>query len=139
MSKTTTETASLMDDYTALWNGDFSQLDAAAEGVTVYHEAARGGVVHGREALEAFVREFHSAFPDFHLAVDDWISSDEVVMKEWTMTGTHEGEFNGISPTGREIESTGMAKVLIADGRVKEDRLYYNPQLMVEQLGLTEE
>lgn len=128
-----------MNDYTALWNGDFSQLDVAAEDVTIYHDAAPEGVIHGREALEAFVHEFHSAFPDFHIAVDDWISSDEVVMKEWTMTGTHEGEFNGISPTGREIESTGMAKVLIADGRVEEDRLYYNPQLLVEQLGITEE
>lgn len=62
-------------------------------------------------------------------------SDDGVAVKEWTMTGTHEGEFNGIPPTGREIESEGMAKVLVDDGRVPEDRLYYNPQLLAEQLG----
>lgn len=136
---TTTEIASLMSEYTALWNGDFSQLDTVAESVAVYHHAAPDGVVHGREAVEGFIREFHTAFPDFHIAVDDWISSDGVVMKEWTLTGTHEGEFNGIPPTGRVIESTGMAKILVADGKVEEDRLYYNPQLMAEQLGVTED
>lgn len=140
MAKTTpSDVASLMNDYTVLWNGDFSKLDRVAESVSVYHHAAPDGVIHGREALEGFVSEFHTAFPDFHLTVDDWIHSDSVVMKEWTMTGTHEGEFNGIPPTGREIESTGMAKILITDSKVQEDRLYYNPQVMVEQLGLTEE
>lgn len=129
---------SLMSDYTDLWNGDFSKLDVVDESVAVYHDAAPDGVVHGREALESFVRAFHAASPDFRLVVDDWISDDGVAMKEWTMTGTHEGEFNGIPPTGREIESRGMAKVIVDDGRVKEDRLYYNPQLMAEQLGRPE-
>jgi predicted ester cyclase len=60
-------------------------------------------------------------------------------MKEWTATGTHEGEFDGVPPTGREIEISGMAKDLIADGEVLEGRLYYDPAEMAEQLGLTGE
>lgn len=140
MTETSTpETDVLMKDYTELWNGNFSKLDVVAETVAVYHHAAPEGVVRGREALEAFIREFHSAFPDFHITVDDWMSNDGVAMKEWAVTGTHEGEFNGVPPTGNEIETTGMAKILIADGQVQEDRLYYNPQLMVEQLGVTDE
>lgn len=140
MAKTSaTKIESLMSDYTELWNGDFSKLDVVAESVDIYHHAAPDGVIHGRESLKGFIHEFHSAFPDFHIAVDDWISSDEVVMKEWTMTGTHEGEFNDIPPTGREIESMGMAKILVADGKVQEDRLFYNPQVMFEQLGLKED
>jgi steroid delta-isomerase-like uncharacterized protein len=134
----TTDQERVMSDYTALWNGDFSKLDVVAESVEVHHHAAPGGVVRGREALEAFIREFHSAFPDFRITVDDWIGGDGVAMKEWTMTGTHEGRFNDIPPTGREIESRGMARVVIAEGRVQEDRLYYNPQLMAEQLGIAE-
>lgn len=127
---------SLMSDYTAFWNGDFSNRDVVGESVIVYHEAAPEGVVEGRESVEAFIREFHSAFPDFEIVVDDWLHSDGVAMKEWTMTGTHEGEFNGVTPTGREIKSRGMAKLLIEDGMVQEDRLYYNPQVMIGQLGL---
>ena len=111
----TADVESLMGDYTDLWNGDFSKLDVVAESVAVYHEAAPDGVVHGRDALESFIRAFHSAFPDFELSFDDWINTDGVAMKEWTMTGTHDGEFNGIPPTGQEIESRGMAKVLLDD------------------------
>jgi len=139
MSKSSATVESLMDDYTDLWNGDFSNLDVVAEGVYVYHDAAPEGVVHGRDALESFIREFHAAFPDFEIVVDDWIGRGDLAMKEWTMTGTHEGEFNGIPPTGREIESKGMATVVFADGRVQEDRLFYNPQIMAEQLGLPED
>jgi len=29
-----------MSDYTALWNGDFSRLDAVAESATVHHPLA---------------------------------------------------------------------------------------------------
>lgn len=135
----TTDYESLMSDYTALWNGDFSKLAVVAESVAVYHPFAPDGTVHGRESLEAFIREFHSGFPDFQITVDDWLREDGLIMKEWTVTGTHEGKFNDIPPTGREIETTGMAKILVADGKVQEDRLHYNPQLTVEQLGLTDE
>lgn len=140
MAKTdVTRQKQVMNDYTALWNGDFSKLDVVAESVEIHHHAAPGGLVRGREALEAFIREFHSAFPDFHIAVDDWLGGDGVAMKEWTMTGTHEGRLRDIPPTGREVESRGMAKIVIADGKVQADRLYYNPQLMMEQLGVAEE
>ena len=132
----TTELEQTMSDYTELWNGDFSKLDVVGESVEVHHPAAPEGVVHGRDALEAFIRELHSAFPDFQIVVDNWLSSGGVAMKEWTMTGTHEGRFNELPPTGREIESRGMAKVVIDGGKVQEDRLYYNPQLMAEQLGV---
>lgn len=128
----------LMDDYTALWNGDFTKLDAVADSVAIYHPSAPDGEIHGREALEAFIREYHSAYPDFHIEVHDWIARGEVIMKEYTMTGTHEGEFDGLPPTGREVESTGMAKITVDDGEVREDRLYFNQLEALEQLGLAE-
>jgi len=139
MTETSTpDIEQVMTEYTDLWNGDFSKLDVVAESVAVYHDAAPSGVVHGRDALDTFIRQFHDAFPDFRLAVDDWMHTDGVAMKEWTMTGTHEGQFAGVQPTGREVESSGMAKVVIEGGKVQVDRLYYNPQLMAEQLASDE-
>jgi steroid delta-isomerase-like uncharacterized protein len=132
-----TEHEQLMSDYTELWNGDFSKLEVVADSVDIYHPSAPDGELHGREALESFIREYHSGFPDFHIEVHDWISQDEVIMKEYTMTGTHEGEFNGAPPTGREIKSTGMAKIIVVDGKVQEDQLYFNQLEALEQLGLT--
>lgn len=129
----------LMRDYTALWNGDFSKLDAVAGSVTVHHPSAPDGVVHGREALEAFVREFHSGYPDFHVTVHDWLAPGEVVMKEDTTTGTHEGAVRGVPPTGREVEHRETARVRVADGRVREVRLHFDRLAVLERLGLAAE
>lgn len=129
----------LMTDYTALWNGDLSNLEVVAESITVYHPSAPEGGIHGREAVEAFIREYHTAFPDFEITVHDWLARDEVIMKEYTMSGTHRGEFKGVSPTGREVESTGMARILVDDGKVQEDRLYFDRMDALQQLGLLEE
>jgi predicted ester cyclase len=60
-------------------------------------------------------------------------------MKEWTVTATHDGEYSGIPPTNREVEISGMAKILTENGKVVEDRLYYDLQEVFDQLGLTEE
>lgn len=38
---------------------------------------------------------------------------DGIAMDEWTMTGTDQGELNG------------MSKTLIEDGQVVDDRIYY--------------
>jgi len=133
----TTDHESLMHEYTGLWNGDFSNLDVVAESVDVSVPSLSDGEIHGRDAFEAYLRELRTGFPDWHVTMDDTLAGDGVVMKEWTVTATHEGEYNGIPPTERTIEISGMAKILITNGRVQEDRLYYDFHEVIEQLGLT--
>lgn len=139
MAEATPEVEQLMNDYLDVWNGNFSKLEVVAESVSLYDPAAPEGEIHGRDALEAFVREVRTGFPDMNFTIDDRIASDEVVMYEWTGTGTHDGEFDDIPPTGRELELTGMSKTVIADGKVQEDRIYFDLQELFEQLGLTDE
>ena len=52
-------------------------------------------------------------------------------MMEWTMTGTHEGEYDGIPPTGEEMAVGGMSTVVVEDGQVQADRLYFDTQEML--------
>lgn len=130
----------LLDEYVTIWNeAEYSKLpDVVAESVTVSDPGAPEGEVHGRDSLEAYLRELRTGFPDFTVTIDDMLASDEVIMAEWTVSGTHEGEFNDIPPTERELELTGMDKILVADGKVQEHRIHYNLQEMFEQLGLSE-
>jgi steroid delta-isomerase-like uncharacterized protein len=125
-------------DYVDLWQGDFTKLDVLAESIDLYDPGVPGGELHGRDAFESFLRELRAGFPDFAVHVEDVLAGDGVVMWESTVTGTHEGEFYGIPPTGREMTVIGMSKTLIADGRVQEDRIYYDSREMSEQLGHTE-
>jgi steroid delta-isomerase-like uncharacterized protein len=127
----------IIEEYEALWNGDISKIDVIAESASLYDPAAPEGAVHGRDAVEAHLRETFRGFPDFTLETHDLLVRDEVVMFDWTASGTFEGEFNGVPPTGRSFTISGMAKTTVGDERVKEDRLYYNESEMLAQLGMT--
>jgi steroid delta-isomerase-like uncharacterized protein len=123
-------------EYRELWNGNFSKLDVVAESVDVSVPSMSDGEMYGRDESEAYLRELRAGSPDWHVTVNDVLASDELVMKEWTVTATHEGEYNGMPPTNREIEISGMAKIRTEDGKVQEDRLYYDLRALFEQLGL---
>jgi len=76
---------------------------------------------------------------DFTVTVESGLADGEVTMQEWTMVGTHEGEFNGLTPTGRVIEMNTMSKTRIADGRIQEVREYYDSRSPMTQLGVTDD
>ena len=126
----------LMDDYFALRHGDQSKLDVLSESFTFVHPF---GEIHGSDELLAMQRENEAAMTDLAFEVDDMLVDDDVVMWEWTMTGTHEGEWQGIPPTGREITIRGMSKTVIEDGQVQENRAYFDSEEFLAQLGITDE
>lgn len=135
MAQDTNEIDAVMSEYDALWNGDFSKTDSRAPSVTVYSPTA--GKVQGREDVEQLIRDMHAAFPNLQVTATDLLTGEDMLMGEWTMSGTHEGEFMGTPATGREVEVRGMSKILIEDGQVTEERVYSDPQEMMEQLGIT--
>jgi predicted ester cyclase len=52
--------------------------------------------------------------------VNDIIAEDDKVLVRWTWQCTHQGDFNGIAPTGKEIAVTGMALYRLARGKCVE-------------------
>ncbi len=90
----------------------------------------------GREEFKAMVLSFRSAFPDFHLEVSEMFGAGDRVVTRFTMRGTHEGEFMGITPTGRAVEFGGIAIDVMRgeqriDGWAQLDRLTLMTQLGV--------
>lgn len=53
------------------------------------------------------------------------------------MVGTHEGEADGVPPTGRKIELHTITTV-ISDGEIQEVREYFEPQGRPSQLEAVE-
>jgi predicted ester cyclase len=64
--------------------------------------------------------EFRSAFPDFHMKIEDLIAEGDKVIARLTESGTHLGEFMGIAPTGKHVEFTEIGILRIADSKVIE-------------------
>lgn len=52
-------------------------------------------------------------------------------------TAAFDEESYGAPPTGRAMAVTGMAKSIVGDGMVQEDRPYYDQEEMLARLGLT--
>ena len=139
MAQATTDAEQIATDYVKLWNErEFERIpELVAE--SFVHVDPDGSEVHGRDGMEEYIRGILAGFPDLHVSVTDMMSSGNTVMYEATLTMTHEGEFEGIPPTGRELELREMATIEVADGRVEAHRVYFDNQETLRQLGLVEE
>ncbi|HUG17039.1 MAG TPA: ester cyclase [Thermomicrobiales bacterium] len=61
-----------------------------------------------------------AAFPDTHFTIDDMLAEDDRVATRVTWRATHEGEFAGIAPTGRQIEMSAMFIHRMGNGKAIE-------------------
>jgi serine phosphatase RsbU (regulator of sigma subunit) len=88
----------------------------------------------GPEDVKRFVSEFRSAFPDFRISIDDQIAEGDKVMVHATIRGTHEGEFRGMSPTGKRIEERGFSVFRFSlEGKVVESWDSYDQLSLMRQ------
>jgi C-1 hydroxylase len=77
----------------------------------------------GREGLKQLIAMGINAFPDWHETVEDIIAERDKVWVLLSYTGTHKGEFMGLSPTGRKTTSKAVDIYRIVDGKLAE---YWN-------------
>lgn len=63
-----------------------------------------------------FFEKFFVAFPDLVSNEDAILSGGDRVAIQWTMTGTHTGDFYGLPPTDREFTVSGMDVLRVEDG-----------------------
>jgi predicted ester cyclase len=75
----------------------------------ISHQPDGSVLERGPEDVKRFVGEFRSAFPDLRLIIEEQIAEGDKVVSRGTIRGTHEGEFRGMAPTGKEMEIPGMA------------------------------
>ena len=60
---------------------------------------------------------YFTSFPDLHISLDELIEEGDAVFVRSTMTGTHDGEYKGIPPTGRHVAAEAAEVFRIADGK----------------------
>jgi len=90
----------------------------------------------GLGGLKHALKRFWVAFPDFHLSIEDLIAEGDRVVTKKTMTGTHTGEFNGITPTGRRVELQYVDILRLRDGQITEHWLSMDQLSFMQQLGV---
>lgn len=86
--------------------------------------------VDGPEEMEAFIRQIHAAYPDFHVVKDESLYGDDVSFLQWTVTGTATSE-NG---TKAKVELPGITMFRYADGMITREIVQFDAADMMRQL-----
>ncbi len=78
------------------------------------------GVPPTVEGTKMFFGMFHKAFPDLHIHLEDVVAEGDKVIARSHFTGTHQGEFQGIPPTGKQVKVGLFDMVRIANDKMVE-------------------
>ena len=112
--------------------GDAAGFESVyAEDVTHPGLKIDGGVGELQSILDVWLQ----AFPDLEHTVDAMVAEGDWVATRFTVTGTHEGVFQGIEPTGETSAIPGMAMERVENGKIVERWLVEDLLSFYTQLG----
>ena len=112
-------------------------LDSADE---IYSKNYIGHVppdeIKGLEDMKQFVSQFRNAFPDLNMTIEDLIAEGDMVVSRQTAIGTHDGEFQGIAPTGKKGIVSAIIIGRIVNGKFVEAWTNMDSLGLMMQLGI---
>lgn len=90
-----------------------------------------------REVHLQGIRSWNQAFNDTQFAIKEQIAEGDLVATRTILRSVHSGgDFQGLPPTGKQIELQGFTLERIKDGRIVERRVSSDWLTMMQQLGL---
>ena len=122
------------DFYDAVGAGNLSVIDELVADDFVDREEFPG-LEPNKEGVQQFFAMLRSAFPDLRMEVREMLADDDLVSVRVIATGTHEGDFMGMSSSGRRIEVQVFDILRIRDGQVTEHWGLMDAMTMMQQLG----
>ena len=100
----------------------------------ISHQPDGSTLVRGPQDVKRFQGEYHSAFSDFHITIEDQIAERDKVVSHYTIRGTHQRAFRDMAPTGREIEIKGVTTFRFSpEGKVVETWDSYDQLSLMRQ------
>jgi predicted ester cyclase len=112
---------------------DASVVDELVAADYVNHDAPMP--VHGPEGFRQLAAMFGNAFPDIRIVIKDEFADGDRVGTRGTITGTHQGDFNGITPTGNAINVDYQDLWRIEGGKFVETWVQFDMLGLMQQLG----
>src|SRR3954467_1534891 len=101
-----------------------------------YELGGTADVYDGREEVARYFEETRTAFPDQRNELLALHHSDDAVIVEAMLYGTHKGSFRGLPATGREFEMQFCAMFLFEEDRLICERVYFDASTILRQLGI---
>jgi hypothetical protein len=99
-------------------------------------ESPLGGTHQGRDAIASVFGAFFGALSDARLTQDELIVDGDRVVQVVTMSGTDNGGFMGMAPSGRPAQLPMVVVCRVADGLITHERRIYDFTGMLVQIGV---
>lgn len=95
---------------------------------------------HGRDAVRSYYTELMHALPDLVVDIKRRHLSDDCIILEVIIRGTHGGAWRGLPATRRQLEFPLCAVYTFdAEDRLAGERIYYDRATVLRQLGIFRE
>jgi len=116
-------------------NGDIAVATEAFAPEYVNHIPGQSEPARGIPAWVEFFSSLRAAFPDMTTTLEQLLGEGEMVAVRHVWTGTHQGDYEGIAPTGRPVTFTGADIYRIVDGKIVEEWSEFDELGLLRQLG----
>ena len=94
----------------------------------------------GRNGVRQFYDQLMKALPNLEIDVQRRHVTDEAILMEVVIRGTHLGAWRGLPPTGRRVEFPLCGVFTFdSDDRLAGERIYYDRGTVLRQLGVFHE
>ncbi|MGB7417047.1 MAG: ester cyclase [Thermosynechococcaceae cyanobacterium] len=121
--------------YQAFDDRNIDQALAMLAPTFVAHMAGMPAPLNAEE-FKAFGQTFYNAFSNSKHTFDQVIATDHQVVTCGTFTATHLGSFQGLPPTGKEIQIAIMHIDRLENGHIIEHWGQGDAQGLMQQLGI---
>ncbi len=105
-----------------------------------YDDEAWGEHYSGRDGVHSFYEQLMKALPDLEIQVQRRHVTDDAIVLEVIIRGTHLGAWRGLPATGRRVEVPLCGVYTFdADDRLAGEKIYYDRGTVLTQLGVFHE
>ncbi|HZA87010.1 MAG TPA: ester cyclase [Acidimicrobiales bacterium] len=107
--------------------------------IATFHQPSyevNGERYDGEAAVRTMLGSLLSAFPDLHLERLAVRHTDDAVIGEGRLTGTHRGTFVGVAPTGRAVDYRIVGIFEFDGDRLVAERVSFDSATLFRQLGV---
>jgi predicted ester cyclase len=116
-----------------IWDDkDLSAIDEFIHPKCVIHSLL--GDFHGPDFMKKVVQAWLIGFPDLTVKNTSILCEEDMVVIYWQAQGSHQGDFKGIKPTGKQVFYTGVTIYRLKQSKITEYWVYLNMQQLINQI-----
>lgn len=101
-----------------------------------FHTPISNKTFQGPDGYVEMLSDLRSSFSDAHWILEDVVGEGNVIAARFTITGTHDGRFQNIDPTGKVVRLSAMNLYRLRGGKIIREFAQFDRLSLLWQLGI---